>query len=94
MKSWGLIISSIISQIVDLFIYFTQFIYMFIYCLFIYLILNILGFHIKYDYNLPVTQCTKEDVSQNPSCHEADMLHRYFPVITANQVPLQRKTKK
>lgn len=50
--------------------------------------------HIKHDFYLPVAYCTKEDVPQNPSCHEADMLNRDFPVVLANQVPLQWKTKK
>lgn len=47
----------------------------------------------KSNYYLPVAQGTEEDVSQNPSCHEADVLHRDFPVVTAYQVPLRRKRK-
>lgn len=46
-----------------------------------------------YIFYLPVAQSTKEDVSQNPPCHEADVLQRDFPVVTADQVPLKRKTK-
>lgn len=44
-------------------------------------------------YHLPVAQWADEDVSQNPSCHEADVLKGNFPVVTAHQVPLPQKIK-